>query len=98
MWKGDVKKEDYHSEMNSQIMIDWLKTKLLPNVRGNAVLVLDRAPYHTMFTEDTKGPASTWNKSKLAEYVLQHSDAYTMHQLLHEVHQGHRGRGMLKTA
>jgi hypothetical protein len=32
MWKGNVKSEDYHEEMNSDVMAHWMLTYLLPNV------------------------------------------------------------------
>ena len=30
MWKGTVKSEDYHSEMNGEVFFDWMHKYLLP--------------------------------------------------------------------
>ena len=72
MWKGNVLSEDYHTEMNGDVFSDWFLTRLLPNVPGNACVVLDRAPYHTLLTEHSKGAKSTMNKEALATWLVDH--------------------------
>ena len=50
-----------HREMNSSVFKFWMETALLPTLAAGdaamrrAVFVLDRAPYHTMLTELSKG-------------------------------------------
>jgi len=46
IWKGTVKSEDYHSEMNGEVFFDWMHKYLLPAMPSNGVLIIDRAPYH----------------------------------------------------
>jgi hypothetical protein len=46
MWKGNVKSEDYHTEMNGDVFRSWFWDNLLPNVPPNTDIVIDRAPYH----------------------------------------------------
>ncbi|RVE40115.1 hypothetical protein evm_015235 [Chilo suppressalis] len=41
---------DYHEELNSECFEEWLKS-ILPNLKPNAVLVLDNAPYHSRKVE-----------------------------------------------
>jgi transposase len=85
MWKGNNKNEDYHSEMNSDVMNDWLVKYCLPNMDPRGVLVLDRAPYHVAISEATKPPQSSWKREELARYILAHdtNNQYTENILLH---------------
>ena len=39
---------DYHTEMNGQVFIEWVKDQLLPSLPAKSVLVLDNAPYHNV--------------------------------------------------
>jgi len=73
MWKGNVQSEDYHSEMNGDVFKDWFCTRLLPNVAQNACVVIDRAPYHTLLTEQSKGARSTFNREQLADWLVRHA-------------------------
>ena len=72
MWKGNILSEDYHSEMNGDVFQDWFCLRLLPNVAPNACIVIDRAPYHTLLTEQSKGARSTFNREQLAEWLVSH--------------------------
>ena len=72
MWKGNILSEDYHSEMNGEVFENWFCTRLLPNVPGNACVVIDRAPYHTLLTEESKGARSTFTRQQLAMWLVAH--------------------------
>jgi len=72
MWKGTVKSEDYHSEMNGDVFYDWVHRYLLPNMPANGVLVIDRATYHLALTEDSKMATQTAKKEVLVEWLLAH--------------------------
>ena len=65
MWKGTSKAEDYHTEMNADVLNDWLVKYCLPNMDARGVLILDRAPYHVACSESTKPPQSNWKKKSL---------------------------------
>eukprot|EP00170_Pyropia_yezoensis_P003211 contig_13439_g3218 len=56
---------DYHGEMNSATWRKWLEDKVLPLIRGD-VLVVDRAPYHLVRTQDTRPARANIRK---AEFV-----------------------------
>jgi transposase len=73
MWKGNVKSEDYHHEMDGEIFCHWFNQRLLPNVPGNSVIVLDRAPYHTLLTELSKGARTTWTREQVADWLIAHA-------------------------
>jgi transposase len=88
MWKGNVASEDYHSEMNAEIFEDWVKKRLLPFVPANAVLVFDRATYHTMLTADTCPATSSMSRAELAAWLVahkctEHGEELTLDDLLH---------------
>ena len=105
IWKGNTKSEDYHTEMNSDVLNDWLVNFCLPNMKRDGVLVMDRAPYHVSCSEDTKPPQSNWKKEDLAAYILKHdtNNIYTEHMLLHQEHEvqflreGEDGRRRVRT-
>jgi transposase len=70
------KTDDYHTEMNSDVFLDWLKKKVLPQMpRGRSVLVVDQATYHTVRTPETVPAKASWNKPQLADWLLAHSVA-----------------------
>jgi transposase len=39
--------EDYHAEMDSFGFENWFRSKLLPNIPANSIIVMDNAPYHS---------------------------------------------------
>ena len=57
---------DYHEEMNSECFEEWLKN-ILPNLKPNAVLVLDNAPYHSRKVE--RIPTSNWRKADIIQWL-----------------------------
>lgn len=71
MWTGKSMHEDYHTDMNAAVFEDWLKTRVLPNVDSRAVIVMDRAPYHTVLTEESKGAQASWSRIQMAEWLVQ---------------------------
>lgn len=66
------KSADYHSEMNTDVFIDWLKKKVFPKMKSlgkKCVLVLDRATYHTQLTPETKRMRISYSKPILVDAV-----------------------------
>jgi len=66
MWKSNVQSEDYHSEMNSDVFHSWFAERLLPHVAPNACIIVDRAPYHTVLTEESKPAGAQWTNGSMA--------------------------------
>lgn len=61
---------DYHSEMNSIVFCEWLEQTLFPKLQSDGakrVVVLDRAKYHTILTDETRPPLALWNKDPMIE-------------------------------
>jgi len=73
MWKGNIKSEDYHHEMDGEIFEDWFNRRLLPNVPPNACIILDRAPYHTLLTPESKGARTNWTREQIANWLVTHN-------------------------
>ena len=71
MWKGNVLSEDYHSD----VFCDWFNRRLLPNVAPSACIVVDRAPYHCVLTEESKPAGAQWTRARLAEWLETHRAA-----------------------
>lgn len=38
---------DYHDDTTAELFENWFKTKLLPNIQPNSVIVMDNASYHS---------------------------------------------------
>lgn len=63
---------DYHSEMNYDLFLRWLKEIVFPKIKEigkNAVLVLDRATYHNFKTENSRRPILSWEKDNLSDAI-----------------------------
>ena len=74
MFRGSKSSQssDYHTEMNSEVFLDWLEKTVFPKLKQigkKCVLVLDRATYHTPLTPNTRPPSTSWNKKDLAAAI-----------------------------
>ncbi|XP_053406536.1 uncharacterized protein LOC123526897 [Mercenaria mercenaria] len=49
---------DYHSEMNHKHFFSWWKITLLPVLPGTSTIVIDKASYRSMLTEDSRSPTT----------------------------------------
>uniref|UniRef100_K3WS06 Tc1-like transposase DDE domain-containing protein n=1 Tax=Globisporangium ultimum (strain ATCC 200006 / CBS 805.95 / DAOM BR144) TaxID=431595 RepID=K3WS06_GLOUD len=68
--KHALQGSDYHSEMNLSIFLDWLEKRVFPAIPPRSVLVIDRATYHTVLTEETKPAKATFTKAELVEWLV----------------------------
>lgn len=75
---------DYHEDTTAELFEDWFKTKLLPNIPPNSVIVMDNASYHSR--QLNKAPSSNDTKPKIQEYMYNHDiyfhENYTKKELL----------------
>lgn len=58
--------------MNFEFFSKWLKEWVSPKMKEmwkTSVLVLDRATYHTVVTENSKRPTTAWNKAKITDAI-----------------------------
>ena len=90
MWKGNIKSEEYHTEMNAEVFAHWFNNFLLPSVPRNSVIVLDRAPYHKLLTPESKCAKTTFTKAQIVDWLIAHhasdeeGNALTRERLLEE--------------
>ena len=73
--KGYTDAEDYHTEFNGPSFMHYLEHHALANMRAGDVLVLDRAPYHTLLTPETQPPKSSMLKAEVYQYIQRHTGA-----------------------
>ena len=62
----------YHTEMNWSMFSDCCESRVfsaMKRTKKKSVLVLDRATYQTIIDEEDKRPATSWNKTRLADSV-----------------------------
>jgi len=59
---------DYHGSMDEDNFTKWFTVQLLPNIRDNAVIIMDNAPYHNVFQEDGV-PSLTSKKIVLQKWL-----------------------------
>ena len=65
------KSDDYHTEMNSDVFLDWMAKKVMPampKLPQKAAIVIDRATYHLVCTEGTATPSCKATKAGLVDY------------------------------
>ena len=55
---------DYHSEVNSDVFEDWLKTRLLPSLPQPSCIIMDNARYHSVIHPEYKAPSSSSRKKR----------------------------------
>ena len=70
---------DYHGEMNSELFLRWLTSQLLPSLEEPSVLVLDNAPYHSHWTEDSCCPTTATKKEDLVNWLRSRKIQYPAH-------------------
>ncbi|GBP12806.1 hypothetical protein EVAR_6129_1 [Eumeta japonica] len=68
-FKADTKSGDYHDNMNSDNYERWLRTKLIPNLPPNSVVVVDNASYHNKQLD--AAPTSTTKKADMQTWLQQ---------------------------
>lgn len=74
---------DYHSEMNGRHYEDWFEKRLLPNLEPNSVIVLDNAPYHSVFEENI--PNSSTKKADIQSWLTSKNISWTQDMLKAEL-------------
>lgn len=67
IFHSKTSKTDYHEEMDGNYFENWFKTKLLPNILPNSVIVMDNAPYHSIKLE--KLPTTAWKKCDIQAWL-----------------------------
>ncbi|XP_045540813.1 uncharacterized protein LOC123722588 [Papilio machaon] len=68
-FKAGTKSGDYHDKMNSDNYERWLRTKLIPNLPPNSVVVVDNASYHNK--ELDAAPTSNTKKADMQTWLCQ---------------------------
>ena len=74
---------DYHDEMTGEHFEEWFRDSLLPNVSPNSLIVKDNASYHSRIEEEL--PKSSWNKSKMYEWLVYYNVAFSPHMTKKEL-------------
>ena len=67
-FKSGRRTGDYHGAMNTENFTQWMTTQLFPHISRNSLIILDNAPYHNTFTEDTF-PQSNSKKAELRQWL-----------------------------
>jgi hypothetical protein len=67
MFKSVTKSGDYHHEMNFDNYERWLKTKLIPNLPPNSVLLMYSTAYHNIRLN--QAPTSSSQKNAMIGWL-----------------------------
>ncbi|XP_060808779.1 uncharacterized protein LOC132903764 [Amyelois transitella] len=68
-FKAGTKSGDYHDNMNYENYERWLRTKLVPNLPPNSVVVVDNASYHNK--QFDAAPTSSTKKAEMQSWLRQ---------------------------
>jgi transposase len=66
------KKQDYHTEMNSEHFEEWF-TEVLEIIPAKSVVVIDQASYHKRITPETKNPTTSYRKQQIIDWLVDHN-------------------------
>ena len=66
---------DYHSEMNSEKFMRWLRERLIPNLPPRSVVVIDNAPYHSV--QQNKCPNQSSRKADIQTWLTRNGVAWS---------------------
>src|SRR6266849_6373213 len=67
-FKSTKKTGDYHGQMNHDLFTKWFTEQLLPNIPGNALIIMDNAPYHNTLSRHS-APTATCKKERIASWL-----------------------------
>lgn len=68
VFKSTKKTGDYHGQMNNELFTKWFKEKLMPNIPGNSLIVMDNASYHNILSPHS-APTPTCSKKKIRTWL-----------------------------
>lgn len=63
-FKSPKQTGDYHGHMHHDLFTKWFTEQLLPNMPGNALSIMDNAPYHTVLSRHS-APTATCTKDSI---------------------------------
>ncbi|XP_076643316.1 uncharacterized protein LOC143353694 [Halictus rubicundus] len=66
---------DYHGQMNASNFEKWLSEKLLPNIAPRSVIVMDNAPFHSVW--ENKPPSKESRKEVMIRWLAENEIPYT---------------------
>lgn len=69
-FKSGRRTGDYHGAMDTENFTTWMTDQLLPHIPRHSLIILDNAPYHNTFTEDTF-PQSDSKKAALQQWLAE---------------------------
>jgi hypothetical protein len=72
LWQGTSESEDYHGNMNAALFHLWVG-EYTEEAEDASVLVIDRAPYHMMITDETRRATKAMTRLELGKWLLDHA-------------------------
>ena len=60
---------DYHTEMNDNVFLRWVKDKLVPALPTKSLIIMDNAPYHSVQDPESKTPTSNNRKGDMVTWL-----------------------------
>ena len=70
MWKRKVLIEGYHTEMNGDAFEHWISNTCYHMWADNSCIVIDRAPYHIILTDDSTPAAKKMKRAELMDGLV----------------------------
>lgn len=68
VFKSTKKTGDYHGQLNATLFTKWFEEKLLPNIPGNSLIVMDNASYHNLLSPHS-APTPVCSKKKIRDWL-----------------------------
>lgn len=67
-FKSPKRTGDYHGQMNHELFTKWFTEKLLPNIPGNSLIIMDNASYHNVLSVHS-APTSGCKKERIRAWL-----------------------------
>ena len=75
VYDGKSSSGDYHSEINSEKFMRWLRERLIPNLPPRSVVVIDNAPCHSV--QENKCPNQSSRKANIQTWLTRNGVAWS---------------------
>ena len=70
VFQAKRKTGDYHGQMNAALFQKWFREKLIPNIPGNSLIIMDNASYHNTLSSISP-PTPNCAKEKIWNWLIE---------------------------
>src|SRR5262245_64946632 len=69
VFKSTRKTGDYHGQMNHELLSQWFREPLLPNIPKHSLIIMDNAPSHNVLSPHS-APTASGKKAEIRAWFM----------------------------